>query len=83
MPSWDLFERQSEEYRQEVLPPEVTARVAIEAAAPIGWDRYLGPRGIFLGMRSFGVSAPRKQVEQDFGFTAQHIIEAAKSLVGH
>jgi transketolase len=82
MPSWDLFEKQDETYRREVLPPEVTARVAIEAACPLGWDRYIGPTGIFLGMRSFGVSAPRKQVEQDFGFTPSHIVEAAKTLLG-
>ena len=58
MPSWDLYELQDEAYRNQVLPPDVTARVAVETAAPIGWDRYAGLQGEILAMRSFGASAP-------------------------
>jgi transketolase len=78
MPSWDLYERQDRAYREEVLPPKVTARVAVETAAPIGWDRYAGPDGEILAMHSFGMSAPAKALQSHFGFTADKVLEAAR-----
>jgi transketolase len=81
MPSWELFEAQSESYRDEVLPPAVTARVTVEEAAAIGWHRYAGPGGTVLGMHSFGMSAPIKVVTEHFGFTVAHVVEAAKLAV--
>ena len=78
MPSWDLFEAQDQAYRDSVLPPRVTARVAVEAAAPLGWDRYVGPEGEVLGMRSFGASAPIKPLMERFGFTAEAVYAAAR-----
>ena len=82
MPSWDLFERQQEDYKQEVLPPEVTARLAIEAASPFGWERYVGPKGAVIGMRRFGASAPYKVLQEKFGFTAKNVVEQAHKLLG-
>jgi transketolase len=67
MPSWDVFEKQSEEYRKQVFPPEVAARVAVEQAATLGWDRYIGPKGKIIGMHSFGASAPIKELQKKFG----------------
>ncbi|WP_037472830.1 transketolase [Simplicispira psychrophila] len=78
MPSWGLFEAQSTDYRHAVLPPEVLARVSVEEAATLGWDRYVGPQGSKIGMHSFGLSAPREQVEAHFGFTVVHVVDAAK-----
>jgi len=78
MPSWELFERQSEEYRRTVLPPAVKARVAVEQASTIGWSRYTGLDGAILGMKTFGASAPLKVLQEEFGFTANHVVEAAK-----
>jgi transketolase len=78
MPSWDLFEAQDEAYRRAVLPPEVTARVAVEEAAAMGWDRYAGPTGEILAMRSFGASAPGKALEARFGFTVEYALAAAR-----
>lgn len=79
MPSWELFEMQEESYRESVLPSGVKARVAVEEAATFGWDRYIGPSGAVLGMRSFGASAPLKEVSERFGFTVDHIVSAAKT----
>jgi transketolase len=79
MPSWELFERQSEEYRQSVLPPAVRARVAVEQASTLGWCRYVGMDGSILGMKTFGASAPLKVLQKEFGFTTNHVIEAAKA----
>jgi transketolase len=78
MPSWDLFEAQDEAYRRSVLPPAVTARVAVEQASPLGWDRYAGPAGEIIAMRGFGASAPAKDLEQKFGFTAEAVVQAAR-----
>jgi transketolase len=78
MPSWDLFESQSDEYRDSVLPPEVAARVSVEAGSPLGWDRYVGQSGTIIGMRSFGLSAPGKVAEAHFGFDVAHVVAAAK-----
>src|SRR5665213_2882266 len=82
MPSFELFEEQDKTYRDRVLPPSVTARVAIEAAAPLGWDRYAGPTGEIIAMRSFGASAPIGPVMKHFGFTADHVYQAAKRQIG-
>ncbi len=79
MPSWELFEDQPKEYRERVLPPEITARVSVEEASTLGWDRYVGLTGEKLGMETFGASAPLKQLQQRFGFTTDHVIEAAKT----
>ena len=81
MPSWELFDAQEPAYRQSVLPPSVTARVTVEEASPIGWERYAGPYGVVLGMRSFGMSAPMKIVAEHFGFKAEHVAAAAKSTM--
>jgi transketolase len=81
MPSWEIFEQQSEEYRHQVLPPDVTARVSVEQAGTLGWSRYVGPRGICLGMKTFGASAPLKQLQQKFGFTAEHVAAAARQAI--
>lgn len=78
MPSWDLFEDQDESYRRSVLPPEVTARVAVEEAAALGWDRYVGPAGEIIAMRRFGASAPIKDLSVKFGFTPEHVYQAAR-----
>jgi transketolase len=78
MPSWDLFEAQDQAYRTSVLPPAITQRVAVEAGAALGWDRYFGARGDVIAMRSFGASAPLEAVEKKFGFTAERVYEAAR-----
>ncbi|MBC8249941.1 MAG: transketolase [Anaerolineales bacterium] len=78
MPSWELFERQPQSYRDEVLPPEVTARLAIEAGVPQGWHRYVGDRGDVIGIEGFGASAPYKVLWEKYGFTAENI--AARAL---
>ncbi|HXQ14898.1 MAG TPA: transketolase [Caulobacteraceae bacterium] len=84
MPSWELFESQPPGYREQVLPAAVTARVAVEAGSPLGWDRYVGPKGEVIGMRRFGASAPIKDLLPRFGFTADHIRDAALAqLEGH
>jgi transketolase len=78
MPSWDLFERQDEAYRESVLPAAVLARVSVEAAAALGWDRYVGRQGAIIAMRSFGLSAPGKVVQTHFGFDLEHVLAAAR-----
>jgi len=78
MPSWELFEQQDQAYRDSVLPPTVTARVSVEAASPIGWDRYAGPSGAIIGMRGFGASAPIKDLMNRFGFTPEKVLAAAQ-----
>jgi transketolase len=80
MPSWELFDEQPEEYRRSVLPPEVSGRVAIEQASTFGWDRYVGPRGRVIGMRTFGASAPLAELQRKFGFTIDQIVEAARAV---
>src|SRR6266478_6749554 len=79
MPSWELFERQSQDYRDRVLPPGVTARVAVEQASVLGWAHYTGLKGVVIGMRTFGTSAPLKALQQKFGFTPEKIVSAAKA----
>ena len=82
MPSWELFEAQSETYRRKVLPPDVTARVSIEAGVTQGWERYVGPEGRTIGVDRFGASAPGERVMQEYGITAEQVAEAARELVG-
>jgi len=81
LPSWELFDRQDQSYRDEVLPPRVTARVSVEEASTIGWDRYVGFGGTKVGMHTFGTSAPLKDVQTKFGFTPDKVAEAAKELL--
>jgi transketolase len=81
MPSWDLFERQDAAYKESVLPAAVTARVSIEMAATLGWDRYIGPKGKAIGMHSFGASAPLKDLLKKFGFGPEQVVAAAKQLL--
>ncbi len=78
MPSWELFEQQSEEYRREVLPPAVIGRVAVEQAATMGWDRYIGPGGAMIGMHTFGASAPSAALMKKFGFTPEAVLDEAR-----
>ena len=82
MPSWELFEQQDAAYKASVLPPEVTARVAVEMASPFGWERYTGTKGKILGMRRFGASAPLKDLLKKFGFSADNVIAAAREVSG-
>ena len=82
MPSWEIFERQDRVYRDSVLPPAVEARVAVEAATTLGWDRYVGARGAVIGMKTFGASAPLKVVMKHFGFTPEHVAETARTVLG-
>jgi transketolase len=79
MPSWELFEQQPEEYRASVLPPDVTARVAIEQASTFGWARYVGSTGAIVAMTTFGASAPLKELQSKFGFTPEKVVDAAKA----
>jgi transketolase len=79
MPSWELFEEQPPSYRDDVLPPEVTARVSVEQASTFGWERYVGPAGAMIGMETFGASAPLKELQKKFGFTADRMVEAARA----
>ena len=82
MPSWDIFDHQTQEYRDKVLPPKVTARVAVEQASTFGWERYVGTSGRIIGMKTFGASAPLKELQRKFGFEPDHVAAAAKELVG-
>jgi transketolase len=81
MPCWKLFEMQDKEYRDSVLPPSVKARVAIEAGVEQGWSKWLGDKGIFIGMSSFGASAPGKVCFEKFGITVEKTVEAAKKAM--
>jgi transketolase len=82
MPSWDIFEDQSEGYRASVLPPDITARIAVEQASTFGWERYTGVRGRILGMKTFGASAPLKELQRKYGFEPEKLVEAAKEMLG-
>jgi len=81
IPSWELFEKQPEAYRTEVLPPDVTARVSIEAGVTQGWERYVGPEGTAIGVDRFGASAPGERVMEEYGFTAERVAEEARQLL--
>ena len=78
MPSWELFDRQPADYRDSVLPPAVTARVAVEQGSTLGWERYAGATGSILGMKTFGASAPLKELQRKFGFEPERVVAAAK-----
>ena len=82
MPSWDIFEHQIQEYQDNVLPPHVTARVAVEQASTFGWERYIGRTGRMIGMKTFGASAPLKELQKKFGFEPDQVATAAKELLG-
>ncbi|HEV3079350.1 MAG TPA: transketolase [Gemmataceae bacterium] len=81
MPSWELFEAQPQSYRDSVLPPQVRARVSIEAASPFGWERYIGADGAAIGVTHFGASAPGGEVMKNYGFTADHVVETARQVL--
>jgi transketolase len=82
MPSWDIFDHQPKEYRDRVLPPDVKARVAIEQASTFGWERHVGDAGRVIGMRTFGASAPLKELQKKFGFEPNQVVATAKELLG-
>jgi transketolase len=82
MPSWDLFDAQPQAYRDSVLPPAVTRRLAVEAGATLGWERYVGQAGDVVGIDHFGASAPAKTLLKEFGFSADNVIARARKLLG-
>jgi transketolase len=82
MPSWDIFEHQPQEYRDSVLPPKVSARLAVEQASTFGWERYVGNAGRIIGMKTFGASAPLKELQKKFGFEPGRVAAVAKELLG-
>jgi transketolase len=82
MPSWDIFEDQPQSYRDTVLPPQVTGRIAIEQGSILGWDRYVGTAGKIVGMKTFGASAPLKELQRKFGFQPERIVELATEMLG-
>jgi transketolase len=81
MPSWELFDDQNRDYRDSVLPPQVKARVSVEEASDFGWTKYTGTEGQNIGIETFGASAPIKQLAKKFGFTAEHLVAAAKNQI--
>jgi transketolase len=81
MPSWDIFEHQTQAYRDSVLPPDVTARVAVEQASTFGWERYVGASGRIIGMKTFGASAPLKELQRKFGFEPERVTEVVRELL--
>jgi transketolase len=82
MPSWDIFEHQPQSYREEVLPPTVTARLAVEQGSTLGWSEYVGSRGRVIGMKTFGASAPLKELDRKFGFEPERVVSTAKEMLG-
>jgi len=82
MPCWEIFEQQDETYRESVFPSQVTARVAVEQAATLGWERYVGPKGRVIGMHTFGASAPYNDLQKKFGFTAENVVAQVKQVLG-
>jgi len=80
-PSWELFEQQSQEYRDSVIPPDITARVSVEQASTFGWARFTGLSGERIGMKTFGASAPLQELLHKFGFTPENVVAAAKAQV--
>ena len=81
MPSWDIFDHQTRAYKDSVLPPQVTARVSVEQASTFGWERYVGSSGRMIGMKTFGASAPLKELQRHFGFEPDQVVAAAKELL--
>ncbi len=82
MPSWDIFEHQTQEYRDSVLPPAVQARISVEQASTFGWERYVGTNGRMIGMQTFGASAPLKELQKTFGFEPERLVTMAKAMLG-
>ena len=82
MPSWDIFEHQPRSYREDVLPPAVKARIAVEQGSVLGWDRYVGAAGRIIGMETFGASAPLKELQHKFGFEPERVVAAAMEVLG-
>ncbi|MGB6658155.1 MAG: transketolase [Xanthobacteraceae bacterium] len=82
MPSWDIFEHQPQSYREEVLPVAVTARLAVEQGSVLGWANYVGPLGRVIGMKTFGASAPLRELQRKFGFEPEHVVSVAMELLG-
>jgi transketolase len=82
MPSWEIFDHQTQEYQDSVLPPHVKARIAVEQASSFGWERYVGAGGKLTCMKTFGASAPLKELQTRFGFEPDHVVAAAKELLG-
>ena len=82
MPSWDIFEDQPKSYRDSVLPPEVSARLAVEQGSVLGWERYVGAAGRVIGMTTFGASAPLKELQRKFGFEPERVVAVAKEVLG-
>jgi transketolase len=82
MPSWEIFDEQPEEYRDSVLPPKVTARVSVEQGSTFGWERYVGNSGRMIGMKTFGASAPLRELQRKFGFEPGRVAAVAKELLG-
>ncbi|WP_303722124.1 transketolase C-terminal domain-containing protein, partial [Malonomonas rubra] len=82
MPSWELFELQDQAYRDQVLPRTCTNRIAIEAASPFGWERYVGSGGLIIGMSGFGASGPAEKLMEHFGFTVENVKKKVKALLG-
>jgi transketolase len=81
MPSWEIFDHQPQEYRDGVLPPKAAARISIEQASTFGWERYVGNSGRMIGMKTFGASAPLKELQRKFGFEPDRVVELAKELL--
>ena len=81
MPSWELFEHQTQEYRDQVLPPSVTARVSVELGSTVGWSQYVGATGRTIGMKTFGASAPLQELQKKFGFRRDDVVAAAKQQI--
>ena len=81
MPSWELFEKQPKEYRDSVILPDVKARLAVEMAYPLGWERYVGDHGDILGIKNFGASAPGPKVMAEYGFTVENVVAKVKALL--
>ena len=81
MPSWDIFDHQTQDYRDSALPPSVRARIAVEQASTFGWERYTGLEGRVVGMKTFGASAPLQEFQRRFGFEPNLLVAAAKELL--
>ncbi|MEK6587738.1 MAG: transketolase C-terminal domain-containing protein, partial [Chloroflexota bacterium] len=80
-PSWELFLEQDQQYRDSVLPREVRARIAIEAASPLGWERWVGDQGLIIGLERFGASAPYEEIYQHLGLTPARVVQVAHELI--
>jgi transketolase len=80
-PSWELFAKQDKAYRDDVLPPEIKARIAVEAGSPMGWSRWVGDSGVMIGIETFGASAPYKEIYQQYGLTVENIVKMANDMM--